>query len=214
MSSKTQLNSNKFVKQRRQYNSPSRQRQFAETSERIITAGTEIVHQFPTWDWTNLTSSVVGERAGVSSRTVARHFPTDRKLREAVLWRLVDESGISLQTIALNSFENTIKQLYGYLSSFRAQPITPSIDDPVFIAMDKVRCDVLVDAVAREIPDWSDRDRKTVAAVLDLIWALPSYERLAAAWGFDSEHAINTLNWVVRLVKEAVQHGKLPSDVT
>jgi AcrR family transcriptional regulator len=209
----TQLRLNKVVRQRRQYKSQSRQRQFAETRERIVIASIEIVHQCPTWDWTNLKSSVVAQGAGVSQRTVERHFTTDRQLREVVLQRLVDESGITLGKLTLNKFDNTVMQLFGYLSSFRAQPVTPLIDDPVFIEMDKVRRDALIDMVARETPDWSVRDRETAAAVLDLLWALPSYERFSVAWGFESEHAINALTWVVGLVKEGIQQGKLPAAV-
>lgn len=213
MRSITPLPTNKVVRQRRQYKSQSRQRQFAETRERIVMASIEIVHQFPTWDWTNLKSSVVAKSAGVSQRTVARHFTTDRQLREVVLRRLVDESGISLGKLMLNNFDSTVMQLFSYLSSFRAQPVTLPIDDPVFIEMDKVRRDALVDMVARETPNWSVRDRETAAAALDLLWALPSYERFAVAWGFESGHAINALAWIVSLVKEGIQQGKLPGAV-
>jgi hypothetical protein len=67
--------------------------------------------------------------------------------------------------------------------------------------------------VARETPNWSVRDRETAAAALDLLWALPSYERFAVAWGFESVHAINALAWIVSLVKEGIQQGKLPGAV-
>ncbi len=196
--------------QRRRYNSPSRRRQTAETRDRIISAGAQIVHQFPTWDWTNLTVSIVGMRAGVSVRTVQRHFPSERQLREAVLGRLVDESRISLETITLDNFDNVIKQLFGYLSSFKAQPITPLVTDPTFALIDQFRRDILVGMVTEKSPSWSDRDRETVAAVLDIIWTLPPYERLITSWGFDIDRAIGALSWIVALIREAVQMGWCP----
>ena len=52
--------------QRRGYNSPVRRQQSAETRERIIAAGAELVHGFPAWDWKNLSAAAVGEHAGIS----------------------------------------------------------------------------------------------------------------------------------------------------
>ena len=61
---------------RRPYESRLRQRQTAETRERVIAAGSELVRQLPSWDWREGTFRAVAERAGVGERTVYRHFPT------------------------------------------------------------------------------------------------------------------------------------------
>src|SRR5204862_2508851 len=62
------------VTERRKYDSPVRRRQAAETRERIIAAGVDILHGFPVWNWRALTVGAVAERAGVNERTVYRHF--------------------------------------------------------------------------------------------------------------------------------------------
>ena len=197
------------VAQRRRYDSPVRRQQTAETKQRIIAAGAELVHEFPAWDWTNLTARAVGERAGVSERTVHRYFPSERKLRDAVIQRLVEESGASLEDLTLSDFANVTQHMFGYLSSFAAQA-TPASNDPTLATMDKYRRDVLITAIARETPTWSERDRENVAAVLDILWNLAPYERLVVAWGFDADRAISILSWLISMIQTAIRQDRKP----
>lgn len=193
---------------RRGYNSPVRREQSAATRERIIAAGSELVHGFPAWDWKNLTAGAVGRQAGVSERTVHRYFSTERKLRDAVLQRLLEESGISLQTLELADFAGTTARMIRYLSSFAAAPAT--VDDPSFASMDRQRRDALLMAVARATPEWPDRDRESVAAVLDMLWNPPTFERLVSSWGFDDERVIGAITWLIGLIEATVRSGRRP----
>jgi AcrR family transcriptional regulator len=194
--------------QRRRYDSPVRRQQIAETRARIVAAGAELVHGFPAWDWTNLTAAAVGARAGVSERTVHRYFSTERKLRDAVVQRLVEESGVTLEGLKLEEFAALAARLFAYLSSFAVAPTT--VDDPTLASIDQRRRDALLGAVARATPAWSERERQTVAAVLDILWNPPSYERLITAWNLDPARAIGALTWLIGLVEEAVGKGRRP----
>lgn len=196
---------------RRRYESPLRQQQSTETQERIIAAGAELVHQLPTWDWTNLTARAVGERAGVSERTVHRYFPNERKLRDAVLQRLVKESGLSLEALELDDFANIAGGMFVYLSSFAAESTTVPVAEPTLTSMDQQRREALVGAVTRVTPDWPERDRETAAAMLDIFWNLPPYERLVRPWGFDADRAIGAITWMIELINEAIKQGKKPN---
>ena len=202
-----QKETNNSVNKRR-YNSPLRQQQFAATRERIVAAGAKLVHSYPAWDWTNLTAPAVGERAGVSERTVQRHFATERQLRDAVLQRMLEESGIALQDLELDHFGDVTERMFAYLSSFAIAP--EPVGDPSFASMDEKRRDALLDAVVRATPGWQDHDRETAAAVLDIFWNPPTYERLIAVWGFDSERAIRALSWLISLTEEAISNGRRP----
>ena len=73
-----------------------RRAQMAETRERILAAGSALVHEFKSWDWRPLTFRAVAERAGVGERTVYRHFATERELRDAVMTRCEQEAGVEL----------------------------------------------------------------------------------------------------------------------
>ena len=88
---------------RRRYDNRARQEKAAQTRERIIAAGSELVHAFDTWNWRDLTFRSVAERAGVGERTVYRHFPTERHLHDAVMQRLESEAGISYENVDLGN---------------------------------------------------------------------------------------------------------------
>lgn len=201
------------AKQRRRYHSPLRQQQTAETRERIITAGVEIVHKLPSWDWKNLSAGVVGERAGVSERTVHRHFSTERKLRDAVLQRLVEESGIDMAQMRLGEFAQTVGALFRYMQSFTAGGNTPPLD-PALESMDQQRIDALKQAVVRATPDWSDRKRETAAAILDVFWQPQIYDRFTLVWGFDADRAVDTITWIIDLIENAIRQDRLPESAS
>ena len=58
------------VRSRRKYDSPLRRQRAAETRERIIAAGVELLHGFPVWNWSALTVRGVARKAEVAERTV------------------------------------------------------------------------------------------------------------------------------------------------
>jgi len=193
---------------KRPYNSPLRQQQSQETRRRIVDAGAELVHGFRAWDWTNLTARAVGERAGVSERTVQRYFPSERHLRDAVLERMVEESGVDLDTLAFGEFADVIRRMFSYLSSFAVTP--EKQEDPSFASIDQFRRDALLQAVGRAVPGWADEDRRAVAAALDIFWNPPLYERLVEEWELDADRAVGLISWLVTLIEQAVQAGERP----
>jgi AcrR family transcriptional regulator len=194
---------------RRTYNSPLRQQQAAETRDRIVAAGARIAHRLPAWDWKDLTFKAVGDRAGVSERTVHRHFSSERKLRDAVLQQLVQESGVQLDGLELGDFAGVAAGVYRYLLSFKATAPTPIID-PTFAALDEQRRLALLGAVARSTPQWSASEREVAAAALDMLWNPYAYERLSTGWHFDAERATRAIDWVVGLVESAIREGQRP----
>ncbi|WP_428310105.1 TetR/AcrR family transcriptional regulator [Hydrocarboniphaga sp.] len=194
--------------ERRRYESPLRQQQASETRDRILGAGADLVRGFPSWDWRGLTFRAVGERAGVSERTVHRHFSTERKLRDAVVQRLTEESGVTLDHLELDEFSALVTRMFSYLSSFAVTPT--AVVDPSFAAIDQHRRNSLLEAVVRATPDWSRSQREMVAAVLDMLWNVPPYERLVTAWHLEPERATRTVTWVIDLIREAIREGKRP----
>jgi AcrR family transcriptional regulator len=201
-------NSGPAATERRRYESPLRQQQATETRDRIVSAGADLVRGFPSWDWRGLTFRAVGERAGVSERTVHRHFSTERKLRDAVVQRLTEESGVSLDGFELSNLSSLVTRMFSYLSSFSVTPET--VMDPSFAAIDQHRRDALLGAVVRATPEWPTAEREMVAAVLDMLWNVPPYERLITAWHLEPERAIGTVTWMIGLVEDAIRQGNRP----
>jgi AcrR family transcriptional regulator len=194
---------------RRRYDSPLRRQRAAETRERIVTAGAEILHEQAIWNWRALTVRGVAERAGVNERTVYRHFPTERHLRDAVLARLTDEAGVDLEELRLENLRAVTARVLEFVSSFPLEDRSPG--DPTLVAADARLREALLAAVGPETDGWSDVDRSLAAAVLDTLWTVFTYERLVARWGLDPKDAIRGVTWAIGLVEEAIREGRRPS---
>jgi AcrR family transcriptional regulator len=191
---------------RRRYDSPVRRRQAAETRDRIVTAGSELLHGFPIWNWGALTVRAVAQRAGLNERTVYRYFANERELRDAVLGRLEDEAGVSLVGLRLEDLQDVATRILAFASSFPLAPRTPR--DPTVAAANQRQRDALVAAVSAGADGWRDRDRAVAAAVLDVLWSVVSYERLVTDWGLSPTDAIRGITWAIGLVGDAVRDGR------
>ncbi len=68
----------------------------------------------------------------------------------------------------------------------------------------------LLNAVAGVADGWSHEDQVMAAGVLDVLWSVASYERLALQWDLDQDESIRAISWVIGLVEEAVRQGHVP----
>ena len=193
---------------RRRYDSPVRRQRAAETRERIVTAGAEILHGFPIWNWRALTVRAVAERAGVNERTVYRYFASERELRDAVMERLEDEAGVRLDGLRLDEVPALTTRILEYVSTFPLEARTAR-DATVAQANERQRR-ALLGAVAPFAAGWPEDDRLIAAAVLDVLWSVVSYERLVTDWDLEPEHAIRGVTWVLGLVEDAIRSGRRP----
>ena len=195
---------------RRQYDSPVRAQKVAATRERIVQAGSELVHGFASWDWQELTFRAVAERAGVGERTVYRHFPTERHLHDAVMQRLEEEAGITYEDVSLDNLREVTAKVFLSRGAFAVGASITAPDSPTFVAVDQRRRDALQRAVAMTTAGWSEQERATVAALLDVLWNLPSYERLVGVWNLDPEAATRAITWLIDAVVDAVERDAPP----
>jgi AcrR family transcriptional regulator len=202
---------NQPARERRRYDSPLRRERAAQTRERIISAGSTLVHAFPAWDWQGLTVRAVAEHAGVSERTIYRHFSTERELHDAVMHRLEQEAGVSYEKLGLDDLAEVTTRAFAALSSFTVEQWTEeNPDNATLIAENERRHDALLAAVTRSTTDWSQAQRRTAAAMLDVLWNVPAYERLVSNWQLDSDEATQAVIWVIGLVVDAIRKGQPP----
>lgn len=194
--------------ERRRYDSPVRRQQAAETRERILAAGAEILHEQAVWNWRALTVRGVAERAGVNERTVYRHFPSERHLRDAVLARLTDEAGVDLDSLELEDLQATTARVLEFVSAFPLEARRPS--DPTLVAADARLREALLRMVGPETSGWSSDDRVVAAAMLDVLWSVVTYETLVAGWGLEPQDAIRGVTWAIGLVEDALREGRRP----
>lgn len=193
----------------RPYDRTLRRERAAETRERIVLAGSELLHRASVRDWRRLTIRAVAERAGVNERTVYRHFGNERGLRDAVMHRLEEEAGIRLEGMDLGDVATVAAQIFEHVSSFPIEPRPPL--DPTLVDANQRQKDALLGAVTARTAHWPAERRLVAAAMFDVLWSVASYERLVADWQIDLEQAIRGVTWVIDLVEQAVRDGRGPS---
>jgi AcrR family transcriptional regulator len=195
---------------RRGYDNTRRIEQAAQTSERIISAALELIRRSSIRDWRGVTVRAVADRAGVSERTVYRHFGAERGVRDAVMRRLEEQAGIDLASLRLEDVAEIAERTLRTASAY-PRPPKPELD-PTLVDANQRQHDALIRAVTAETGDWAEPDRVLAAAVLDVLWSLASYERLAVDWQCPPDDAIRGLTWAIRLVQRAVASGEPLSD--
>ncbi|BBY91143.1 hypothetical protein MGALJ_08120 [Mycobacterium gallinarum] len=195
---------------RRTYDNRARQQKAAQTRERIVAAGSELVHAFDSWNWRDLTFKAVAERAGVGERTVYRHFPTERHLHDAVMQRLESEAGISYEDVDLANIDEVTARVFASLQRFSVRKSVDTPQDPTFVGVDARRREALVRAVSAAAPAWSAAQQQMAAALLDVLWNVPSYERLVGVWGIDGPDATRAIGWVMAKVIGAIEDDDAP----
>jgi AcrR family transcriptional regulator len=194
---------------RRAYDSPVRRQRVAETRERIIVAGAELLHGFPIWNWDALTPSAVAERAGITERTVYRYFGSERELRDAVMARMEHESGVELDQLTVEQVQDVAAQIFRYVSKVPIEPRTRR--DPTVAEANERQRKALLDAVKRATKGWRPRDRVIAAAMLDVLWAPVAFERLVTDWELDSKEATLAITWTIGLIQHALADGPRPN---
>jgi AcrR family transcriptional regulator len=198
----------KPVRARRPYDTTLRRERAAETRERIVLAGCELLRKSSIRDWRALTIRAVAERAGVNERTVYRYFGTERGLRDAVMHRQEEDAGIELAGLQLMNIAEVTARLFDHLSSYPLERHTPL--DPTLVDANQRRQDSLLEAVAAQSPAWDESDRKVAAAAFDVLWSVSSYERLVVDWDLSQEQAVAGTAWVINLVVDGIQRGHRP----
>ena len=176
----------------------------AETRERIVAAGSELVHTFPSWEWSALTFRAVAERAGVGERTVYRHFPTERHLHDAVMQRLEEEAGVSYEGMTIDSIAAVTARVFASLGAYAAAPTAAGPTGSTIEAEDDRRKQAVRAAVDGAAPAWTPAQREAAAAALDVVWSIEGYERLAVSWGLDPDRATDVVGWLLRIVADAI----------
>jgi AcrR family transcriptional regulator len=185
----------------RRYDGSGRRAAAEETAQRILEAAADLARDLPDWDWSELTMTAVAEHAGVGRRTVYRHFESQGDLHAALVAHLLRKADVDYDGLRLDDLPAVATKVYQQLTTFAAKPwgLYPAI----FPEVDAARRDGLRRAVADAMTSGA-QDPEMVAALLDVIWQVTSYELLIRDWGFDEKRATQALRWLHGLVAGAL----------
>jgi AcrR family transcriptional regulator len=193
---------------RRRYDNTLRRERAAQTRDRIVAAGAELLQDSSIRDWRAITIRGVAERAGVNERTVFRHFANERALRDAVMRRLEERSGIELTDLRLQDIGDATVAI---LQQVASHPLDarPALD-PTLADANRRLHEALLDAVADATAGWAAADRTLAAAMFDVMWAVSTYERLVGDWQLDHEEAVRAITWVIGTIEQSIVDGRRP----
>jgi AcrR family transcriptional regulator len=144
----------------------------------------------------------VARRAGVNERTVYRHFGNEQGLRDAVMHEFEEEAGIDLRGMQLEDVTDVTARIFAHVSSYPPDARQPL--DPTLLDAKQRQHEALLAAVAARAATWSGDDRTLVAAVLDVLWSVASYERMVVDWHIDPAEATRGISWVIGLIRQAI----------
>ena len=193
---------------RRRYDNTLRRARAEQTRERIIIAGAELLQDASIRDWRAVTIRGVAERAGVNERTVFRHFGDERALRDAVMHRLEERSGIDLEHLRVDQIRAATARMLDEVASYPLRE--PPALDPTLAEASRRLHEAFHRAVSEASSGWPAADRTLAAAMFDALWALSSYERLVAEWALDHDEAVRGITWVMGLIEQAIADGRRP----
>ena len=174
-----------------------------------------MAHELRSWDWRELTFRAVAVRAGVSERTIYRHFATERQLHDAVMRRLEAEAGVSYEGIELEAFAAVAARIFATFPSFASfpsfgrQPATT--DDTATASSNERRHQAVLNAVAQCTASWPEADTRMAAAMLDVLWTPTFYEHLMTNWGMNTETVTRSVTWALNVLIDAIRAGKRPT---
>lgn len=193
---------------RRPYDNTLRQERAAQTRDRIVTAGAELLRGSSIRDWGALTIRGVAERARVNQRTVFRHFANERALRDAVMRRLEEQAGIDLTQLRLDGIAGATGRIFDHIAAYPLDR-RPGLD-PTLADANLRQHEALLRAVEDRAVRWRATDRTLAAAMFDVLWAVSSYERLVVDWHLDRVEATRAITWVISLLEQAISDGRPP----
>jgi hypothetical protein len=126
--------------------------------------------------------------------------------------RLEEEAGVTYEGMDLEALPEITARVFSSRRSFAAREAVEESADPLFVEVDQRRREALLHAVTVATPTWSDSERSTVAALLDVVWSMPAYERLVGAWDFDGDDATHAITWLMALLTDAIDADAPPPD--
>lgn len=192
----------------RKYNSTLREEQARNTRQRILEGASRIVM----FRFERLTHRSVAKAAGVSERTVYRHFPTVDELHEA--FREHQEKrfgGVYDEDISLDDLPAMFEQWPERLDEaaiddyLRDQETPPSL-----VASRRVRYAIVQRSLAKEFPDATPDELRQVVIVLTSLMSPDAFARGKQILDLDISAVAVGNAWALRVLIDSLHSGNTP----
>jgi AcrR family transcriptional regulator len=196
------------------YRSTLRDRQVAQTRELILDAVTSLLGDRRADE---VTTRDIAAAAGVSERTVYRHFPDRDALLEALTQRLPELDGTrpSFAAGGLEDLAATGRRLMELLDEHyvtaRAEAVF-NADPRRFAAGTQTNTRAMLELLAKELPELGEREQLRIAAVLRCLVSTQAWLRMREEFGVTGTESGPVVEWVIDAVVRELRAGNTPEN--
>lgn len=195
-------------KKSRKYESPLREKQAEGTRRLIIEA---LIDQLATSGMKDFSIPHVAERAGVTTRTVYRYYPTKEALLAAVDDEVVRRFKDLPSPDTLDDVPTFVDSMFESFEQgpqlIRALVRAGANDDAAAVRARgrKRRFETLRAAIDREVPGMDPRRRHASAAMIHWIFSAASWDALRTVWELSEEEAKDIVEWALRTLIDDIR---------
>jgi AcrR family transcriptional regulator len=155
-----------------------------------------------------LTFAQIAQEAGVSERTVYRHFPTRDELLEAFWLRL--QHGLGLEEATRSWADYLATRPEAFVRMDRREPVMRAVMDSKQARAARARLNAERQAgirrvVADAVGDLPEPEFTELCALVHLLGSAPAWRGLKDAWGFDGERAGRVVARAISTLAEAAR---------
>jgi AcrR family transcriptional regulator len=196
------------------YTSTLRDRQVAQTRDLILDAVTSLLDDRRADE---VTTRDIAAVAGVSERTVYRHFPDRDALLEGLSRRLSDVAGArpTFGLATLDDLAPMSRQLMVVLDRqyviARAEAVF-NADPRRFAANTKANTHEMLELVARGLPNLDEHDQRRIAAVIRCLVSSQAWLRMREEFDVPGDESGPVVAWVIDTLIREVRAGNVPPD--
>jgi len=201
----------------RQYTSPLRERQARETRHLILTALTDLLE---TNRADEITTREIATAAGVSERTVYRHFPDRHALLLGLAGRLKDlmlEHSEEPLVDTIDDLGPAAVQLMSALDRHHPEARAEALfnaDPHRFTDGTREGSERMRAVVAAGLPDLSAQDVTKLVAVIRCLLSAQAWLRMREEFGVPGEESGRVVAWVLGMIVDEVRRGGSPGSTT
>jgi AcrR family transcriptional regulator len=194
------------------YSSTLRERQMAQTREFILDAVTALLGDRRADE---VTTRDIAAAAGVSERTVYRHFPDREALLEGLSRRLPHLDGVapSFGAGSLDDLAPVSRRLMELLDEHyvyaRAEAVL-NADPRRFAADTQANTRELCELLAEELPELGPREQLRIAAVLRCLVSTQAWLRMREEFGVPGIESGPVVAWVIETIVRELRAGNSP----
>ena len=196
----------------RPYTSTLRDRQVAQTRELILDAVTTLLGDRRADE---VTTRDIAAAAGVSERTVYRHFPDRDALLEGLSQRLhLDGAKPSFAVGSLDDIAPTSRHLMELLDDHfvtaRAEAVF-NADPRRFAADTQTNTRELRELLAKGVPELDEREQLRIAAVIRCLVSTQAWLRMREEFGVPGTESGPVVAWVIDTIIRELRAGNTPT---